>query len=87
VFTPNGDGVNDLYFLQRSSNISKINASIYDRWGNKVYEVTSESGQVEWDGNTMTGKQAPSGTYFYIITAQGKDGKTYDEKGSLSLIR
>ncbi len=87
VFTPNGDGVNDLFFLQRSSNLSQITALIYDRWGNKVYEVSSEKGQIEWDGTTMTGKEAPTGTYFYIITAKGFDGKEYDEKGTLSLIR
>jgi gliding motility-associated-like protein len=87
VFTPNGDGVNDLFFLQRSSNMSRVTATIYDRWGNKVYEIDSGSGQIEWDGNTMYGKPAPTGTYFYIIAAEGRDGKAYDEKGSLSLIR
>jgi gliding motility-associated-like protein len=87
VFTPNGDGINDLYFLQRSSNMSRITALIYDRWGNKVYEIDSNTGNIEWDGNTMYGKPAPTGTYFYIITGEGRDGKVYDEKGSLSLIR
>src|SRR5207342_3347066 len=56
VFTPNGDGVNDLFFLQRSSNMSRVTATIYDRWGNKVYEIDSGSGQIEWDGNNMYGK-------------------------------
>jgi gliding motility-associated-like protein len=87
VFTPNNDGVNDLFFLQRSGNMQRITASIYDRWGNKVYEIDSGTGQIEWDGNNQFGKPAPSGTYFYIITGEGRDGKQYDEKGSLSLIR
>lgn len=87
VFTPNGDGVNDLFFLQRSSNLSQISAVIYDRWGNKVYGVDSSTGQIEWDGTNMFGKEVPSGTYYYIITATGRDGEEYDEKGSISLIR
>jgi gliding motility-associated-like protein len=87
VFTPNGDGVNDLFILQRSSNISQISAVIYDRWGNQVYGVDSSKGQIEWDGNNMFGKEVPSGTYFYIIKATGRDGEEYDEKGSISLIR
>jgi gliding motility-associated-like protein len=87
VFTPNNDGVNDLFFLQRSANLSEITAQIYDRWGNLVYEVTSTSGNIEWDGKTQYGKEAPSGTYFYIITAKGKDDQKFDEKGQLSLLR
>lgn len=87
VFTPNNDGVNDVYHLQRSSNLTQIKAAIYDRWGNKVYEVDSPTGQIEWDGTNQFGKQCPQGTYYFIITATGRDGKAYDEKGTLSLIR
>ena len=45
---------------------------------------TTNSG---WDGKTTANVEAPSGTYYYIINATGKDGKEYYEKGSFSLIR
>ncbi|MDO8998115.1 MAG: gliding motility-associated C-terminal domain-containing protein, partial [Bacteroidota bacterium] len=86
VFTPNGDGSNDVFFL-KVANISEINAVIFDRWGNKVYESTSTTGNIAWDGKNMSGKELPVGTYFYIIKGKGKDGTEYDTKGNVSLYR
>jgi len=86
VFTPNGDGVNDIFFL-KVSNLTDINALIYDRWGHKVYELVSTTGNIAWDGTTEAGKDASAGTYFYIIKATGKDGQNYDTKGTITLYR
>ena len=86
VFTPNGDGINDLYFM-KVANLSEITAVIFDRWGHKVYELTSETGNIEWDGKNLYGKDAAEGVYFYTIKATGKDGKPYDKKGTISLFR
>jgi gliding motility-associated-like protein len=86
VFTPNGDNSNDIFFI-KAANLSEISATIYDRWGNKVYELTTDKGNIAWDGKNLTGKEAPDGTYFYIITAKGKDGQAYDSKGTVSLYR
>jgi gliding motility-associated-like protein len=86
VFTPNGDNVNDLFFL-KTSNLQEITVLIYDRWGHKVYDVYSDTGNIAWDGKTKEGKEVADGTYFYIITAIGKDGSEYNKKGTLSLLR
>jgi gliding motility-associated-like protein len=86
IFTPNGDKVNDLYFLG-TTNLSEINALILDRWGNKVYELISETGNVAWDGKNQTGQEVPDGVYYYIIKAKGKDGGDYNEKGTITLVR
>lgn len=86
VFTPNGDGANDLFFV-RMANLNEIKASIYDRWGNLVYEETNSKGNIEWDGTNLYGKECSEGTYYYVITATGKDNKSYDKKGSISLYR
>jgi gliding motility-associated-like protein len=86
VFTPNGDGANDVFFL-KVANITEVYAVIVDRWGNKVYEVTSESGNIAWDGKNLQGKECPAGTYFYIIKGTGKDDKNYQMKGNVSLFR
>jgi gliding motility-associated-like protein len=88
VFTPNGDGVNDLFILQRANNLSEVSIRIFDRWGEIVYELeNTDKGQIEWDGNNQYGKPVPDGTYFYILTATGRDGANYDKKGSISLLR
>lgn len=86
VFTPNGDNSNDVFFI-KAGNLTEITAIIYDRWGNKVYELTTDKGNIAWDGKNMSGKDAAEGTYFYIITAKGKDGVSYDKKGNVSLYR
>jgi gliding motility-associated-like protein len=86
VFTPNGDGVNDVFFL-KVANITEIYAVIVDRWGNKVYEVNSSTGNIAWDGKNLQGKDCSAGTYFYIIKGTGKDDKNYLQKGNVSLYR
>ena len=86
VFTPNNDGTNDLFFI-KATNLTDITAVIFDRWGHKVYEVTSTTGNVEWDGKNLQGKDAAEGTYFYTIKATGKEGTPYDRKGTINLYR
>jgi gliding motility-associated-like protein len=86
VFTPNGDGSNDVFFL-KVANLEHIDVFIIDRWGNKVYETESHTGNIAWDGKNFAGKECASGVYFYVITAKGKDDTEYTEKGSVSLFR
>jgi gliding motility-associated-like protein len=86
VFTPNNDGINDVYHV-KSTNLTEITMTIFDRWGHLVYDVTSATGNVAWDGMTQYGTEAAEGTYFYVIKATGTDGEAYDEKGSLQLFR
>lgn len=86
VFTPNGDGINDVFFL-KVSNMTEINASIFDRWGRKVYELTSTTGNIAWDGTNMVGTKVAAGVYFYVIKGKGKDDKSYDTKGTINLYK
>jgi gliding motility-associated-like protein len=86
VFTPNGDGVNDFFFL-KATNLTTIKAKIMDRWGHLVFENTSSTGNILWDGKNQYGKEAAAGTYFYVITASGADGQEYNYKGTLSIFR
>jgi gliding motility-associated-like protein len=86
VFTPNGDGSNDIFRLIGSS-LKEIKITIYDRWGTIVYDLTSETGNFAWDGKNLTGKECADGTYFYILKATGADEKEYETKGNVSLFR
>ncbi|MBL7933485.1 MAG: gliding motility-associated C-terminal domain-containing protein, partial [Bacteroidia bacterium] len=83
---PNGDGINDLYFI-KASGLKEVNATIYDRWGHVVYELKNEKGRIEWDGKNQYGKDCAEGTYFFVIKATGEDGTAYDEKGTITLVR
>jgi gliding motility-associated-like protein len=86
IFTPNGDGSNDVFFL-KVAGIADIHAILHDRWGNKVYETTSATGNIAWDGKNFQGNECAAGVYFYIIIATGKDGKEYSNKGNVTLMR
>ncbi|MDZ4664270.1 MAG: gliding motility-associated C-terminal domain-containing protein [Bacteroidota bacterium] len=86
VFTPNGDGSNDVFRLI-GSGLKEVYIGIYDRWGRKVYELTSETGNFAWDGKDQTGKSCADGTYFYVIKAIGNDEKEFETKGNVSLFR
>jgi gliding motility-associated-like protein len=84
VFTPNGDGSNDVFTVD-GTNLESVEAEIFNRWGQKMYEWKHVKGY--WDGRTQSGIEAPDGTYFYIISAKGIDGEEYFKKGGFSLIR
>jgi gliding motility-associated-like protein len=86
IFTPNGDGSNDVFFLKTTA-MSEIHAVIFDRWGNRVYETSSSTGNILWDGKNLQGKDCAAGVYFYVITSDGKDDKHYEQKGNVSLYR
>lgn len=85
VFTPNGDGHNDVFKLT-AVNIGEINMTIYDRWGLKVFDAKS-SGNIKWDGTTTSGSAVSEGTYFYVLKASSLDGKAYDLKGTINVFR
>jgi len=84
VFTPNGDGTNDV-FLISSEGLSEMNLEIFDRWGVLMTEI--QSPLMGWDGRTTSGMEATDGTYYYVLSATGYNGKAYSEKGFFQLIR
>ena len=84
AFTPNNDGHNDCFGLQRvAGSIGRIELSIYDRMGRLVFHTTNPSDC--WDGQS-DGHPAPTGTYVYFIRGSGNCG-LIDQKGTVQLIR
>src|SRR5690606_26479093 len=60
VFTPNGDGENDI-FTVKGVNLISIEGEIYNRWGQKMFAWDNLNGF--WDGRTLSGTEVPDGTY------------------------
>lgn len=83
VFTPNGDGFNDV-FKATSLGIETFSCVIFDRWGLQTFAFEGVTGT--WDGLQSSGELV-DGTYFYIVKAKGFDGKEYDLKGPVLLLR
>lgn len=85
VFTPNGDGHNDVFQPIQAKGLASFEATVYDRWGLKMYEWSDYNSG--WNGKSKNGADAPDGTYYYIIQGKGVDGKDYSYTGFISLIR
>lgn len=91
AFSPNGDGYNDIYRAKRDSegrplyrSIVEFHAWIFNRWGQKLYDWTDISSG--WDG-TFNGKDVKEGVYFVLVKAKGADGRNYNIKKDVNLIR
>ncbi len=87
VFTPNGDGLNDYFFPRQAltSGLTSFSISIYNRWGQKVFESTSLTG-AGWDGK-LGGVDQPEDVYIYIIDGTFKDGQKEHHQGNVTLLR
>jgi gliding motility-associated-like protein len=85
VITPNGDGNNDVFYLN-TFNIGQISMSVFDRWGLLMFENT-DTGKMSWDGKNKSGNIVNDGIYFYTIKATGIDKKYYERKGTISVFK
>jgi len=83
VFTPNFDSINDV-FKPITDEITELNFSIFNRWGNLIFETSRVNGF--WDGRTTSGEPCQDGVYFCVLTAKGIDGKDYKEKTFVQLF-
>lgn len=82
-FTPNGDGTNDILFI-RSNFVSEVYLTIYDRWGEKLFETSDVKNG--WDG-MFKGKQLDQGVYGYYMTFKCNNGQESFKKGNITLLR
>jgi len=81
VFTPNGDGENDIFDLKVAGELNNCSdLKIYNRWGQIIF--ISTGGNTKWDGYTNVGKAVPEGTYFFVVEING-----IKNSGSVALFR
>ncbi len=83
IFTPNGDGINDLFIV--SGNFTELKGTIVNRWGNVIFNWNGINNS--WDGRTKSSAEASEGTYFYIFEAIDNEGASTTFKGSFVLER
>lgn len=82
AFTPNGDGVNDVWKVAYRS-LLDFKCTIFDRYGNRIYHFSDPS--QGWDGK-YKGKTVGPGVYYYVIEAKGSDGKKYKKGGDINVV-
>jgi gliding motility-associated-like protein len=84
VFTPNGDGKNDVFTIT-GKGIRSLHGEIFNRWGQKEYEWNTINGG--WDGHSASGMPCNDGTYFLLLEVVGEDGKIYPANKAITLLR
>jgi FOG: PKD repeat len=88
AFTPNGDGKNDVFYV-RGAAIESANLAVYNRWGQKLFEVTNVPANdpaYGWDGN-YKGKKQPLESYAFVMSGIFIDGTTFYKKGNVTLLK
>lgn len=83
IFSPDGNGANDVLFV-RGSGIDEMLFRVYDRWGQKVFESSTQT--EGWDG-TMAGKQLNAAVFIYTLDGTFSTGETFSRKGNVTLQR
>ncbi|WP_345077171.1 choice-of-anchor L domain-containing protein [Nemorincola caseinilytica] len=84
-FSPNGDGLNDIFRIRANEHARLVEMVVFDRWGQAVYRAQNGS-SAGWDG-TSNGQPAGIGTYNYMIIVARPDGTDQTYKGNVTLIR
>jgi gliding motility-associated-like protein len=82
VFTPNGDGIHDTWYIKGIDGYPQAEVFIFNRWGEQLFY--SRGYGTEFNGY-YRGKPLPAGTYYYLIKYNGTDG-TKPATGPLTII-
>jgi gliding motility-associated-like protein len=82
TFTPNGDGINDVFVLPCPGNAA--NFTVYNNWGVELF--TDPDYHNHWDGN-YKGSPLPEGTYYYTLSYRDTENRFIQKAGFISLRR
>lgn len=90
IFTPNGDGNNDEFFIQGGQAVSNINyLRIFDRWGEQVFwrqNFLPNDPAFGWDG-MFRGEMMNPQVFVYVAEIEFEDGGVILYKGDVTLVR
>jgi gliding motility-associated-like protein len=84
TFTPNSDGINDIFRPNPESRASQYQLQIFNRYGTLIF-MTKDSNN-GWDG-TNEGKKMPIGTYYWVATFVDINKKFVTQRGPVTILR
>ncbi|PSJ72675.1 hypothetical protein C7N43_33020 [Sphingobacteriales bacterium UPWRP_1] len=92
AFSPNADGVNDLFLISGAEALCfegiSIELTIFNRWGDVMYEHKDYTNSEAWNGLWQSsGMEAPSGTYFYVLQFVNPNQQVERQTGYIELLR
>jgi gliding motility-associated-like protein len=84
AFTPNGDGLNDVFRPKANCPLESYELQIYNRWGERIF--FSRRPEFTWDG-TFRNKKCPMGTYVYTLKYKFSTQEARFESGTIMLFQ
>jgi gliding motility-associated-like protein len=82
IFTPNGDGVNDIFQI-RAEGYQQLECTILNRYGHPVYKYFGVNGS--WDGYTHAGVKVSAGTYYVYLSLVNTSGEVENRQGTVQV--
>lgn len=89
TFSPNGDGMNDVFYIRGSGLFNVLSFRVFNRWGQLVYQKNGGGANNPidgWDGN-LNGLPLQPDVYVYLIDVVCANNTIFPFKGNVSLIR
>jgi gliding motility-associated-like protein len=80
IFTPNGDGKNDLFQRVEVLGMFKMKTTIFNRWREEIFR--SFDAQILWDGQGFS-----EGTYFWVVDYEGHEGEIGSFEGVVNVSK
>jgi gliding motility-associated-like protein len=90
IFSPNGDGINDVWRVTTTLDITIENFVIYNRWGVSIFksEIKNLSSKIiTWDGYTTSGIASSDGVYYYVLEVKNEKDELKKFRGIITLLR
>ena len=84
AFSPNNDGVNDLFKIRVEGYFLLKYVRIHNRWGQLIYEIRDVN--LGWNGR-KNGADLPVGTYYWILEGIDVNNRPINRSGSVTLLR
>lgn len=86
AFSPNGDGMNDVFTVNKHPEYIILEFNVYNRWGQLVFQGNNSN--YKWDG-FFNGQPCETGTYNYMlnISCNSQNGTLLHYKGVVTLVR
>ncbi|MBC7743484.1 MAG: gliding motility-associated C-terminal domain-containing protein [Flavobacterium sp.] len=81
AFSPDGDGINDKWEIKNLDLFPNNDLSVFNRWGDKVFQVSNYSSTKAWDGGNLN-----PGTYYYILNVE-ESGVKKAYKGFITMVK
>ncbi len=88
IFSPNGDGVNDLFYIQGKEGITIVSLKVFNRWGGLNYDINNifvNDKSKAWDGK-IKGEFVPSGVYVWSALIRFIDGEEQMFTGDVTVV-